>query len=638
MNISEKIDIKNDINNNYLLFLEKNELIRFSLVSNWKINRIKKKFAKKCILVIVLNNIHEINNYTYLNKSLRFNDLEYPQFNSFYILLNTKNFKNEIVVNYYTHDIYFYKMKSYKHNFLVFLAQSFGASEITWSSEIKNSKNQKISIKTEASYNTITAKEEYKREDNSNSSINNNQELKYDNFGSEIYFLISKNLFSWTDRDIYNSIFEILKSYSNKSEILKNIEKILFEKNIERLINKSEYFSYDFYINEPLLVDFVRKRVNGMLSINHEMVYSNNHRTILKYFSELGSNYWVSLKLNYNYDSENSLFDKTNYYVKFYDTELLEVKTLELLLMEKNLNQIKSDQEEIRKNKILILKNEIKELNDSKKEIFSNDKTYYLKKYKRLYQLANIEDINKDNKKNSEKTYKYNHLKYFNDNINDIIKDFLIVFDHSIGNIKVEQNKIILWIKNIPSDFFNIIVNEIFTDIDINNKFDQLIQDIYQLNEKDTLYFSIHIMENSSFYDKNNVEHKKIITNIPGYDNYKIICEQKKINAEKNKNVIKIELFNKIDNNNYANCNGVYIKDSVKLINEYPTYVNIEKSRFIGWSCGCWVLTGIQWYDEFVESTKIEEKSFGGFHSSTNDAKSVNNSIWKEYLIQCEFE
>jgi hypothetical protein len=632
MNISEKIDIKNDINNNYLLFLEKNELIRFSLVSNWKINRIKKKFAKKCILVIVLNNIHEINNYTYLNKPLRFNDLEYPQFNSFYILLNTMNFKNENIVNYYTHDIYFYKMKSYKHNFLVFLAQSFGASEITWSSEMKSNKNQKISIKTEASYNTISAKEEYKREDNSNSSINNNQELKYDNFGSEIYFQISKNLFSWTDRDIYNSIYEILKSCSNKCEILKNIEKILFEKNIERLLNKSEYFSYDFYINEPLLVDFVRKRVNGMLSINHEMIYSNNHRTILKYFSELGSNYWASLKLNYNYDSENSLFDKTNYYVKFYDTELLEVKTLELLLMEKNLNQIKSDQEDIRKNKIIMLKNEIKELNNIEKEIFSNDKTYYLKKYKRLYQLANIEDSNKDNKKK----YKYNHLKYFNDNINDIIKDFLIVFDHQIDNKVLEINKINLWIKNIPSDFFNIIVNEIFTDIDINNKFDQLIHDIYQLNENDTLYFSIQIMEKSSFYNKNNEKHQKIIQNIPGYENYKIISEQMKINTEKNKNVIKIELFNKNDNNNYANCNGVYIKDNDKLINEYPTYVNIEKSRFIGWSCGCWVLTGMQWYEELIESTKIEKKGFGGFHSSINDSKFIHNSLWKEYLLHYE--
>jgi hypothetical protein len=63
--MNTKIDIKNDINNNYLLFLEKNELIKYSIISKWKINRIKKKFAKRSILVIVLNSIHEIYNYIY---------------------------------------------------------------------------------------------------------------------------------------------------------------------------------------------------------------------------------------------------------------------------------------------------------------------------------------------------------------------------------------------------------------------------------------------------------------------------------------------------------------------------------------------------------------------------------------------
>ena len=626
-NINLKTDIKDDINNNYLLFLERNELVRFALVSRWKINRIKKKFAKKCILVIVLNNIHDINNYTFFNKPLRFNDLEYPEFNSFYILLNTMNFKNENAVNYYTHDMYFYKMKNYKHNFLVYLAQSFGASEISWSTEIKNNKNTKTGIKTEAGYNNIITKEEYNNEDNKNMSINNNQELKYENFGSEIYFQTSKNIFSWADKDICDNIVDVLKTSPNKYNILKSVEKILFEKNIEGLINKSEYFNYDFYKNEPLLVDFVRKRINGMLSINHEMIYSNNHRTILKYFFELGLSLWGSLNLNIDIDIEKTFFDKTNYYVKFYDTELLEVKTLELLLMEKSLNEIRLQKEENIIYKISILKKEINELNTIKNDFFKNNKTYFLKKYKRLYQLANIE---------IQKEYKYGYLKYFNDNINDIIKDFLKEFDYTIDDKEVTKNKINLWIKNIPNNFLNIIVHDIFNDIDINKRFEQLIQDIYQLNENDTLYFSIQIVEKSSFYNEHDEEHVKIITNIPGYENYKTICEQKKISINNNKDVIKLELFNKINNNNYANCNGIYVKDT-KLINDYPTYVNVEKSRFIGWSCGCWVLTGMQWYDEFVEGSKIEKKNFGGFHSSTNDSVKINNSKCNEYLIECEF-
>ena len=50
-----------------------------------------------------------------------------------HILFDINNFENENIIKYYTIDRYFFQMKSYVHNFLIFLAQSFGADKINLS-------------------------------------------------------------------------------------------------------------------------------------------------------------------------------------------------------------------------------------------------------------------------------------------------------------------------------------------------------------------------------------------------------------------------------------------------------------------------------------------------------------------------
>ena len=393
-----------------------------------------------------------------------------------------------------------------------------------------------------------------------------------------------------------------------------------------------------------MLIDFVSKRTNGMSSINHEMILSDNHKTILKYFSEVGANFWNSLKLNYNSEYSESLFDKTNYYVKFFQTELLEIKTLELLLMEKKLTQIKMEQEEIFNYQKLIIEKELNIIKD-----IQIDKTYFLKKYKRFYQLVNYEVKNEQkdsNEKNDtkEKEYKYENLQYFNDKINDIIKDFLNVFDFYFLNKQLDKTKINFYLNTIPPDFFDIIVGKIFKSIDINEKFDKFTQDIFdfmnKFNANTDMFFPFELMKNSSFYDKDDVEQQKIFQSINGYEIYKTISEQKEIQLEvcKNNKIYQIELFNKETGNNYANCSGIYIKENTKLINKKPVYVNYPKERFISWSCGTWVLTGNQWLEEFIEKSKDTEFSFGSFHSSINSENSLHLSKWNEYWIECTFQ
>ena len=88
-----------------------------------------------------------------------------------------------------------------------------------------------------------------------------------------------------------------------------------------------------------------------------------------------------------------------------------------------------------------------------------------------------------------------------------------------------------------------------------------------------------------------------------------------------------IQFLNKPGSGNYANCDGVYIIDTSKLLNGQPVYVNAAKNRFLGYTGGNWVITGTQWLDGILKN----QGSFGGFHG--NSGKDVSAG-WNEYTIR----
>ena len=96
---------------------------------------------------------------------------------------------------------------------------------------------------------------------------------------------------------------------------------------------------------------------------------------------------------------------------------------------------------------------------------------------------------------------------------------------------------------------------------------------------------------------------------------------------------IRIELINKPEGNNYANCAGEY-KRSDKIVNKEPIYLNEGLNRFIAKSGDSWIITGTQWLEEIILKSVDKEEYFGGFHSSTSKLTVLALSKWKEYDVK----
>lgn len=85
---------------------------------------------------------------------------------------------------------------------------------------------------------------------------------------------------------------------------------------------------------------------------------------------------------------------------------------------------------------------------------------------------------------------------------------------------------------------------------------------------------------------------------------------------------------------NYADCDGAYAQDPIRQLNGRPLYLNLAKSRFLGWSGsdrgeGSWVITGTQWLNELLQS---QGRSFGGFHA--NDGSDNPWLGWASYAVE----
>jgi len=594
------------INNKYLIFLENNN----NCCNKTKSNNLKEKYALKNIKLIYMDNLSDIKSLNIDGKSLLYDDLDIPKYGELYILLETVPQNYALFFNYYSFHIYNYKLKYYTHNFLMYLAQSFGAKEITWNYYYKNITNTSLEISNKVSKD-ISLEGGLNNVDNSKNEITNNLTINYDNNGSEIYFQTLINKLNW----VYNVLSEDdIKNINLNSDKINYILNKIF---IERYLSNNPYFIYDFFLKNEFLIDFVRKRQSGMTSINQEILFNNSHKTIYEYYLEIGVDFFGSINSKYKKNSYELNIDKNIYNIKFYETEQLEKITINNIISEKTIKQIKKDIIEdfnIVKDYIFEHYNVVIKGTD----IYGN----ILQKFKKYYSL------NKDS---------INEIQIIN-----FIKELLLSHndDENFNFIRstLTDDEIERYLNIIPHDFFRYICKKIFDSYMTSNMFYKLINDIRILTskyDKDCRHIDIIFILESSYYDDNE-EVNNILNNLDGYIEYKNIqskMELDKMNQEY-RNIDRIELINKPDGNNYANCAGIYIRNLNKIINKEPVFLNDELNRFIAKSGDSWIVTGTQWLDDIIKESVDQEKYFGGFHSSISKLTVLALSKWKEYDIK----
>ena len=627
----------------YIIFLERNK-IKSIFGSNKFINKIKTKFKKKCIEVIILNDLKDSRYYNYDGKKISYDNIDYPTFGKLYILFDTCNLKNIKHVNYYNINLYFFQMKSFVHNFLIFLAQSLGAHEISWKCTIENKQTNSRSLSGSLGAYGVQNKQEIKMENEKENKMTNDLKLEYDNNGTELFFSTMNNEISWGVK-----IYKIIQTSSVSS-----YDVIKYSRNdniLENFLENNRYFKYEFFMNNDFLIDFVRKRRNGMTSIHHEILFYDNHRSMFNYYNKLGVKYLGNLGFKYSNEITENNYDKTIYHVKFYNTKELEKVTLMNIVQEKTIKQLllESDKiiEEICKKEIEqkdeetefevvgIIKNE----EETKEEKEENEK----KEKEEKEENEKKEKLYVKNKKRNSiyvilQKYKYyfGYLENRNETLD--IQKIRFLKNTLKEDDKLENEELNYYFSKIQDDFLLLIVNDILESIDMEERYETLIVDIKNLtssiDEKNN-FPEIEFIKNSNFYIDNDTINS-ILNKIPKYESYKNIKEQeneKKL-YKKYKNITKIELVNKANGNNYAACDGVYIIDENQLINEQGVFINKKKNRFIANCNGGWILTSTEYLKAIIEeSVGKTDHYFGGFHASISTDAPIALSKWKEYDV-----
>ena len=240
---------------------------------------------------------------------------------------------------------------------------------------------------------------------------------------------------------------------------------------------------------------------------------------------------------------------------------------------------------------------------------------------------------------------KYKYYFQFIDNDLHINIKKIIFFKHLIKSIykiiNIDYDSIECYLSKTNDEFILYIVNDILNSIDMESRFNLLINDIDNLKKlvaKNDIYANIKYITDSSYYNDSK-DIKDILDKIPTYKTYINICNhtENKEKYEEYKNIKAFELINKKEGNNYAGCSGIYIYNNEKVINNKFVYINKNKTRFIAYSNNSWILTSTEWMESIINESKGKDNyEFGGFHStiSTGSNIPVVLSKWKEYDIK----
>ena len=446
----------------------------------------------------------------------------------------------------------------------------------------------------------IKSKQEIKLENEKENKISNDLKLEYDNNGSELFFSTMNNEIPWGVK-IYKLIETSCVSYYDIIKYRRN------DNIVENFLKNNRYFKYEFFLNNDFLIDFVRKRRNGMTSVHHEILFYDNHRSMFNYYNKLGVKYLGNLGFQYSGETSENNYDKTIYHVKFYNTEILEKVTLTNIVQEKTIKQLLLESDEI-----------IQEICKQEKMDFNIKRRHsiyiILQKYK----------------------YYFNYLENNNETTN--IQKIRFLKNTLKADNKLNEDNLNHYLSKIQDEYLLYVVNDILNSLDMEERYELLINDINNLStliNKTDVFAEIKFIENSNFYNENETINN-ILNKIKNYDSYKNIKQRENERElfEEYKNITKIELVNKASGNNYASCDGIYVIDKSKLVNKQPIFINEGKQRFIANSNGSWILTANQYLDAIIEESKDKTTHyFGGFHASTTSDAPIALSKWKEYDI-----
>ena len=289
------------------------------------------------------------------------------------------------------------------------------------------------------------------------------------------------------------------------------------------------------FLNNDFLIDFVRKRHNGMTSIHHEILFYDNHRSMFNYYNKLGVKYLGKLGFQYSNDSTENNYDKTIYHVKFYETEELEKLTLMNIVQEKSINQLLTESDEI-----------IREICKDEKMNFD---------LKRRHSIHIILQKFK---------YYFNYIQ--DDNYNQNIHKIRFLKNTLKNDYKLSSEDLNYYLSKTQDDFLLYIVNDILNSLDIEERYECLINDINNLssiiNETD-VFSEVKFIHNSVFYTDNETI-QTILDKIGNYESYKNIKERENEKELFNeyKNITEIELVNKVDGI-IARYDGIYKIDEL---------------------------------------------------------------------------
>jgi len=450
-------------------------------------------------------------------------------------------------------------------------------------------------------------------------SLNEKIENIYIKYGAKIGTNISKIYFIYNGNIIDNNNL-ILNEIINEEDKKRNIMNILVNENIKTIIKENIIKSKEIMCpkcNENILIKINDYKINLFNCKNNH----NIDNILLNEFENI-----EYIDISKIICDKCKIKNKSNTYNnEFYRCNICKINLCPLCKSKHNNSHkiINYD------NKNYICEMHIKEYNKYCKDCKSNICTLCFKEHKN-HSIVNYEDmiVNEGDNKEEEVNKLKDYINKFNNNINDIIKilekvkynmnEYYNIYNNITSNYNYENlNYEILYNINEFNKYNNNIIkdiNEIINDNNINNKFKNILNTYYQMNNKNINKINNKMNNNENDKKKNNQNNRMNTNNNNEYNN-KIIYK-----FVKDPNNLKFKY-------DITNTNSYYgINDIFEVFISYKDNKEYIISKNFNYNLDIFTL---------LDNQKI--KSLNGHKNNIRTVRYfINNKDYNEYLISAD--
>ena len=275
--------------------------------------------------------------------NFKFDEHERPEFNKVYFKFDKCECNN---IDYYTYNNFLRISEDYKYDFFVFLFSKFGLKEMNWDTSFISNDKVSNDLNVSLGVSDVNTSVQYTNSQENSNNLNMKGKKYIGNTGSLDFFNCCYTRSFWYTYCAHN-----------------------IDETVKKILDSTDKYCYHYYEKNNSLKNKLENRLGNILVDDYVITSNSEHINLIKHVMRISNKY---SNIGFSFNSNNVSTEKftKKYRIQYYENDELELKTIEIIKSNKNLQKnidmsvLNRRYNELNKTHVSKMEKELRELQD----------------------------------------------------------------------------------------------------------------------------------------------------------------------------------------------------------------------------------------------------------------------------------